>query len=204
MAKTIINNEGEIRLKRIINGKNVLFITTKNIDYIRNSQEIKILNESASMVRILGYSDKNYFRRVAKIFLKMFGIHQRKYDLIFIGFAPQLILPFWYFKFRNKAIVIDFFISLYDTFVQDRKKCKEKSLLAKLLIKLDKVTLSKANFIISDTKAHGKYFVEDLDADCNKIIPLYLEADCNIYYPRNVIKPHKILNRYVVLYFGSI
>ena len=39
-------------------GKHVLFITTKNLDYLRNTQEIAKLRESAASVDVLGSSGK--------------------------------------------------------------------------------------------------------------------------------------------------
>ena len=72
-------------IRELIKDKRVLFVTTKNLDYIRNAQEISIVERCAAKSRI-------------------------------IGFAPQLVLPFWRGKFRRYLVVIDFFIFLYDTF----------------------------------------------------------------------------------------
>ena len=76
-------------IRELIKDKRVLFVTTKNLDYIRNAQEISIVERCAAKSRI-------------------------------IGFAPQLVLPFWRGKFRRYLVVIDFFIFLYDTFAGDR------------------------------------------------------------------------------------
>ena len=51
----------------------------------------------------------------------------KDYDLSFVGFAPQLVLPFFR-RLRKKPVIEDFFISLYDTLVQDRKKFRSGSL----------------------------------------------------------------------------
>lgn len=184
--------------------KKVLFITTKNIDYIRNSQEINSLQESAQLVKILGYKDKSYAIRLIKIYIRLLFMPLKDYNLIFVGFAPQLILPFFCFRFKKKFILEDFFISLYDTMVNDRKKVKQNGILAKFLLCMDKITLNMADEIIVDTCAHGNYFVTDLGADKSKINVLYLKADSTIYYPRQILKEEKYSNKFVVLYFGSI
>lgn len=186
-----------------LKGKKVLFITTKNLDYIRNTQEINLLQETAYL-DIIGFFDKNYLKRIIKIYFKLLLLNKSKYDVIFCGFAPQLIVPFWKIKFHNSIFYIDFFISLYDTFVNDRKRVKKGTVFAKILKKIDIMTLKRADRIIVDTKAHGNYFVKELGADAKKIVVLYLEADKTIYFPRTVKKSKIFENKFLVLYFGSI
>lgn len=188
----------------IFHGKKVLFITTKNIDYIRNSQEINLLEKSALSVKVLGCQDKSYVLRLIKIYVKLCAMSIKDYNLVFVGFAPQLILPLFCNKFKSKFIVEDFFISLYDTFVCDRKKFKPDSLFAKLFLHIDKVTIRMADKIIVDTVAHGNYFVEKLGADSGKINVLYLKADSEIYCVRPKIAQKQHNKKFVVLYFGSI
>lgn len=191
-------------ISNVIKNKKVLFITTKNIDYIRNSQEIELLKKLSSEVEIIGYDDKGYISRLIKIYWKLITISIKNYDEVFVGFAPQLILPFFGFKFRKKVIIEDFFISLYDTMINDRKKFKSSSLIGKILLYLDRITLKRADEIIVDTHAHGNYFVKELGADKSKINVMYLMADSSIYYPRTVKKSKELNNKFLVLYFGSI
>lgn len=200
---SIIEKNSKVVLQYISN-KKVLFITTKNLDYIRNTQEINLIEKASTQCVVIGFYDKSYIKRIVKIFLRLISLNVKQFDMIFLGFAPQLVLPFWNWKFRKREIVIDFFISMYDTFVNDRKKCSSKSLIAKILLFLDKKTLHCTDYIITDTKAHAKYFIDELGADASKINTLYLEADTSIYYPRCVKKPHDLSNKFVVLYFGSI
>lgn len=184
--------------------KRVLFITTKNVDYIRNSQEINSLQKSAQLVKIIGYKDKSYIVRLAKIYIRLLTISLNDYNCIFIGFAPQLILPLFQFKLKRKFIVIDFFISLHDTMINDRKKFRPNSVFAKIFLWIDKITIKMAGEIIVDTCAHGNYFISELGADKDKIKVLYLKADPTIYYPRLISKQEEYNNKFVVLYFGSI
>ncbi|SFC23311.1 glycosyltransferase [Butyrivibrio sp. YAB3001] len=200
-------------LKDIIKEKKVLFITTKKIDYIRNSQELQILRECASHVELIYSSQKSYPKRLIEIYSKLFianflrifgkGIIS-KCDVIFVGFAPQLIIPIFRGAFRNKEIVIDFFISVYDTMVCDRQKFKKGSIVSKLCYWIDRLTVKKVDCIITDTKAQAIFFIEEFGADRDKVETLYLEADRSIYYPRPQNKPSEIRDKFVVLYFGSI
>ncbi|SFC26847.1 glycosyltransferase family 4 protein [Butyrivibrio sp. YAB3001] len=200
-------------LENSVKGKKVLFITTKNIDYIRNTQEIRILKENADELKIIHSVKKNYALRIIDVWGQILKSRRKRAssgstiqdcDVIFIGFAPQLVLPFLGRKFKGKQIIIDFFISVYDTLICDRKLFRKGGFIAFLSHKLDEVTIRKADYIITDTKAHAKFFVEEFGADQRKTETIYLEADQNIYYPRvtkNINYPN---DKVKVLYFGSI
>lgn len=187
-----------------VKDKRVVFITTKNLDYLRNVQEINLLKESAKSVEIIGYKDKSYIKRLIKIYFKILFKSFKKDDCVFVGFAPQLILPFFKFKFKKKCIIIDFFISVYDTLVFDRKKFKEGSLLARLCKWLDKKCIRSAKQVICDTNAHGDYFASEFDYKRENIQTLYLEADKSIYTDAVLEKPDNIKDKFTVLYFGSV
>ncbi len=201
--KTLINFQRE-KVQDEAEGEKVLFITTRELTYIRNAQEIDLLQNSASELKIIGSDRKSYIIRLIKVYFDLIKIKSGKYDIIFIGFAPQLVLPFWKFKFRKNCIWVDFFISMYDTFVCDRKKFKENSFVSDLLKKIDRQTLRLADKIFSDTNVHGEYFRDELGADAAKLQTLYLEADKKIYYPRESDRPADLEGKFIVLYFGSV
>ena len=186
-----------------LNHKNVLFITTKNLDYIRNSQELRLIREQADSCTVIGSDKKSYAKRLLSVYSRLLFTRVKPYDLVFVGFAPQLVVPFFR-RLKRRELAIDFFISMYDTMVCDRKKLKENRLFARLVKWLDQKTLSLADEIITDTKAHGAYFVDELGAEEEKLHPLYLEADSSIYYPREQKKEGGRKAQFVVLYFGSV
>lgn len=181
--------------------KKVVFITSKNLSYIRNVQEINLLNDLYECVEVIGSQKKSYVKRILEIYASILRYNFKETDIVFIGFAPQLILPIWRWKFRNKVIVIDFFISVYDTFVNDRKKFKSNSIVAKFMKLIDRHVLKVADYYVADTKEHAKYFQTEFGAEVETANVLYLEADKKFYYPRRVDKKD---TRYTVLYFGSI
>lgn len=194
----------------LFRGKRVLFITTKNIDYIRNSQEIRFLNEYASDVKLVFSDKKGYLKRLPDIYHKLRNSNIDNVDIVFAGFAPQLLLPFFR-KWKDKTIVVDFFISIYDTLVNDRKKLIKRGLAARFCHWLDSATLEKANVIVADTEADARFFTEEFigtEKAINGIDPRffvwYLEADRETYYTRTQNKPQCLKEKYVVLYFGSI
>ncbi len=204
-------------LNNLISKKRLLFITTKNLDYIRNSQEILLLQEAAASVQVIGSREKSYPKRLLTVYKSLLKIKSDDYDVAFVGFAPQLILPFFKGKLRKKPLIIDFFISVYDTMVLDRARFKKGSLAAKLCHRLDENTLKAANYIICDTVAHGNFFIDEFGALSKKMHVLYLEADSKYYFPASNTKVKcldsfthnsdtivKNKKPFTVFYFGSI
>ena len=78
-----------------LNNKKILFITTKNLDYIRNTQEIALLQESCGeegQLSIIGSRAKSYGKRLLQVYWSLFVTTLSDYDVVFVGFAPQLVL----------------------------------------------------------------------------------------------------------------
>jgi glycosyltransferase involved in cell wall biosynthesis len=196
--------KSEDKIKQIVSGKNVLFVATTYLEYLRIQQELTLIKDNADSVEVIVGQSKYYILRLLYVYWRLLTRSIGQIDVVFIGFSPQLVLPFWRWKFNNKTIIIDFFISFYDTLVFDRKKFEKESLMANFLLKLDKATLSKADLIIADTKEHAKYFVKTLKAEGSKLLVLYLQADKKYYYKRNIQKAAEYKDKYVVFYFATV
>ncbi len=193
----------KLELASVLQNKKVLFVTTKNLDYIRNKQELRILQKYAAAFDVIGSGSVSYIRRILYVWVRLLTTGCRKYDFVFLGFSPQLVYPLFFWKFRHVDVFIDFFISVYDTLVCDRKLFVPDGVVSCICKWIDRYTLRKAKLIISDTNAHGDYFAREFGVERKKIRTLYLEADPKTYYPMVAKKKGKLLGKYVVLYFGS-
>ncbi|MBQ8298232.1 MAG: group 1 glycosyl transferase [Ruminococcus sp.] len=183
-----------------IRNKRILYIATKNADYLRITQELRILRENGNTVTEIVSPEKSYPKRLLYVWKELFKAKMKNFDMSFIGFAPQLVLPLFGWKLKKKPVAVDFFISMYDTMCFDRKKFKPGSLIGRLLKRIDRRTLKYADMSVCDTKAHGRYFCEEFSYPQEKMSVLYLEADTSIYYPREMPKNKD----FTVLYFGSV
>ncbi len=186
-----------------IQGKKTLFITTKNIDYIRNVQEVNLIKACTGDYKLVFSKKKHYIGRLLEIYLWLLVHSLKKYDIVIIGFSPQLILPFFSWKIKG-TVYVDFFISVYDTFVNDRKKFRRSGIGSRICRFLDKSTIKRGDFFIVDTYQHCKYFQREFGMPMEHTSVLYLLADSRIYYPRTIVKQGDYIDKYVVLYFGSI
>lgn len=204
-----------MQLKDCLSSKRVLFITTKNLNYIRNVQELELIKTHARSYYIVGSNQKTYVFRMVSVFMQLRKVDWGSIDTIFMGFAPQLILPLIRKQLRGRLVIQDFFISLYDTFCLDRKRFASKGLFGYLLHQLDRRTLDSSDIIITDTNAQADFFVSEFGADRTKMLTLYLDAS---YVLGNASLKEMALSsdshdeelqarkgrRFTVLYFGTI
>lgn len=196
-------------LLEFISGRRALFITPSSIDYIRNSQEIRILQQSARHLDIIAPANTQGVRptgimRILFIALRVLAANIRKYDVVFIGGIPQLLVPLIQFRLRKKVLIVDFFISIYDTLVHDRKVLSPSNPFSRILKKLDRNALASADHVLVDTREHAGYFSKMFNVDPQKMIVLYLEADKRIYYPRNADRPRELTTKFIVFFFGAM
>lgn len=188
----------------VIKGKRILYIATKNSDYIRIQQEIKLIEKYALKSTIIVSKEKSYPKRIFDVYKNIIKVHFEEYDTIFVGFMAQMIVPFVRWKFKRKELIVDFFISIFDTLVDDRKKVKNGSVFAKFIHKVDQITIANADYIVCDTNSHGKYFAEEFGVPISKFHTLYLEADITFYHPMKIERPKMWKDKFLVLFFGSI
>lgn len=195
---------GEQRLISEVAGKKVLFVATTYLDYLRVQQELKLIEAHAKQVDVIVSKNKSYLFRLFTVYWRLLFKSMKNYDVVFLGFAPQLVQCVWWWKFRKSKVIIDFFISFYDTLVHDREKFKDQGFVSNRLLWLDQFTLGKADLIIADTKHHAEYFIVNLNAERSKTMVLYLEADSTYYFPKQVPKSKSYENDFVVFYFATV
>lgn len=193
----------------ILKDRRVLFITPSSIGYIRNKQEKTLLEKTARRVEVIAPKDEHAVTptgvlRILAINLRVLLHGTRGCDAVFVGGLPQLILPFTLFLFRRKILVVDFFISLHDTIVSDRKLVSPRNPVSNLLRALDRFTLARADRVVVDTGEHARYFAAEFGVDARKMTVVHLEADRDIYYPREAKRPDDLRDKFIVFFFGAM
>ncbi|MCR5675865.1 MAG: glycosyltransferase [Lachnospiraceae bacterium] len=157
-------------------------------------------------------------------------------DLVELGFLPQLVLPFVRSALKSAdraggvrpVIVSDFFLSLYDTVVLDRKLVRAWGLIARLLHRIDERTLKASDVAFTDTEANRAFVLDEFKLRLGEkpsVHTLYLEADRKFWknpasdrelevktgsagrdsakYSRNIKDLSREQEPFIVLYFGT-
>ena len=93
-------------------GNKILFLATKNLDYIRVSQEVRLLRSWDCAVDVVGSQSSSFFRNLRLIRRKIERADISDYDYVFITYMQQLVVPLFHRELGASIICTDFFISL--------------------------------------------------------------------------------------------
>ncbi|PCI78888.1 MAG: hypothetical protein COB20_05990 [SAR86 cluster bacterium] len=123
-------------------------------------------------------------------------------DVIYIPYPSLLVLLCYSFFGRRRdrpLMVVDCFISIYDTVVMDRKVIAEGGLLAKLLLWLEKRSLRDADVILADTLVNATYLFDLFAGEKGKYQALNLCINESLFKPTSTpVRASK-----TVLFVGS-
>ena len=191
-------------LIQLIKDRKILFIASKKKDYLRIVQELRMLSETGLNCEAICFNDRSYVRRMIKLVWRLLFLRTSDYDVIFVSFLPQMVIPFFFWKWRRKTVVTDFFISVYDTLVNDRKKFRDGTMFSKILWHIDRRTLELSDYVVADTKADAAYFSKEFHVPKERMIVWYLQADTAFYTQVEKGSSKSGKKYYSVLYFGSI
>jgi len=176
----------------LTNTKKINILLYGNIpsrDY-RSQTLVKFLRESKHHISLVcpdSYIPKSLkqFHLIAKVFitshlLELF-IKATFADVIYL--LPMNVRfiksATWAAKIFNKKLVVEMYISLYDTFVIDRKLIKKGSKKAKLVLKKDTLALTKSDYIIHTAGHELTYWKKNIgiNIEQNKV---FIAPICNI------------------------
>lgn len=178
----------------------ILFISGRESAYTRNAVILKGLKDNGIEIIECTDESKSYFSRYLKIMLKFLKNNNKNFDLIFVGFFGQPLVPIIK-KFSNKPIVFDAFLSAYDTMCFDRKKFSPNSVAGKFFYWLDRHSCELADKVLLDSDAHINYFVNTFGLDPAKFERLFVGADDSIFYP--MPESECFTGKFNVFYYGS-
>jgi glycosyltransferase involved in cell wall biosynthesis len=127
----------------------------------------------------------------------------RKPDAVLLSYPAQLdVLVLWTVaKLRRVPIVMDLFISLYDTAIVDRSLSPRRSFKATCLWSLEWLACRAADRVIIDTAAHARYIEELFGLPAMSVgdVPVGVEAE---YFER--LAPKARTDRRTVLFYGQL
>jgi glycosyltransferase involved in cell wall biosynthesis len=114
----------------------------------------------------------------------------------FYGYLLTLVLT----RATRRPILLDAFVSNWDTLCFDRERFAPYSPPGKLAFYLDRSACLAASHCLLDTLTHKRYFVETFGIPESHISPFYVGYDEELFYPRPAASASA---RFVVFYYGS-
>jgi glycosyltransferase involved in cell wall biosynthesis len=176
----------------------VLFISGREVDYIRNRVVLNALRMHFDIIVRTTGAHSTMARIVTG--LARFAAHPPEYDVCFAGFYGQplaVILSI----LQRKPIVLDAYVSTYDTLCEDRCRFPPRSPIGHLARWLDRRSCQVATRVITDTEAHARYFKETFGIPEHKLTTIYVGCDEKLFHPHGQVSAEP--QRFEVFYYGS-
>ena len=172
--------------------------------YARNRILAKALQRTGA--EVVQLSDRRPFARRAPGLLAA-ALHG-DFDLILVGYPGNAdVLPARLAgRQRRIPVVLDAFVSLWDSAVVDRKDVRAGSLAAARYRAEDKVSCRLADLVLLDTASHIDFFVDELRLPPAKFRRVWIGADDDVMYPRverAVRMPGGRSDDFTVFFYGS-
>jgi len=174
----------------------VLFISGREPTYQRNRVILKGLGKNVVEVDECTSLLSSYLLRYPEVLLKL--LRKRPYDLLFVGFFGQPLVPLLR-RFVRKPVLFDAFLSAYDTLCFDRRMIVPDSVAGRMLSWLDKRSCELADTVLLDTNSHIDFFVEMFELSRSKFERVFVGADEDVFFPR-MMEKH---DGFQVIYYGT-
>jgi glycosyltransferase involved in cell wall biosynthesis len=116
---------------------------------------------------------------------RQWNSYKGELDAVYVPFLGHYLMPlaWWLAKRRKVPVVLDAFLSLYDTEVQDRRRVGKYSPKALVLWLTDWLACSLATVVLVDTEEHKEYFVRTFGIRPEKILALPIGSRTDIFKP---------------------
>ncbi len=156
----------------------ILFVCGRKAGYARNDSLLAALRTQADVTEISSRFS-SYALRLPSVILRLL-LESRRFDAVFIGFLAQPIVPFAILR-RRKPLVVDMFISLYETLSDDRGRVAPNSITARLASRLDGLACTRAAKVLTDTPANAEYLTMNFGARAGDVValPVGAKVECH-------------------------
>jgi len=123
------------------------------------------------------------------------------HDAVVIGYMGHFEVGLAKRLARGRPVVLDAFLSLYETAVEDRGLLKPGSPAARILWRMERAAYQRADLILLDTDAHIDYVAEEFGIPHEKFMRVLVGADDRVFRPVPVPKQRRDFRE--VLFYGK-
>jgi len=190
------NKNNKIKACYILSYKCPNYVRTKTL-----TQALKKINHIEIFEAI--NKTKGLFRYVQTLILLLCMRIKKNPDYYILGFRGYEI--FWIVRFITfgKVLIFDHMMSPYDSLVNEKKIVKKGGLLNKFIYSYEKSILRYSDIILTDTDLHRMYFASQFVVSAEKIHPISVGADEDIFKPVPFILHKDKEDLFNVLFYGS-
>lgn len=201
--------------------RTILIWSTSDISHVRMSnllaglegKSVKVIDltipvwkaeQNKAILGVLTIFLRMFHLLFAYIILAFRYLFAPKHDMVLVPYMGQIDLlvvkPLAWL--RRKPVAWDVYISLYDTFVFDRKSISKSNPIAKLIYYLEWLDFKLADIVIADTEPHARY-MKVLFRLKQEPSVVHIGANSKEFYPMN--RESKIpRDKFCVLFYGNL
>jgi glycosyltransferase involved in cell wall biosynthesis len=110
--------------------------------------------------------------------------HRSDHDVVMAGFLGQP-LAIGLSMLCHQPIILDAYVSIFDTLCEDRRRFRPNSLAGRLAWWIDQHSCLVAAQVLTDTRANADYFSRTFGVPAEKLTPIYVGCDESLFYPRD-------------------
>jgi glycosyltransferase involved in cell wall biosynthesis len=172
----------------------ILYFGTYERDYPRNAQVIAALRGAGVEVseRHISVWERNTHKwrvgagtaaRLALAQARLLRRPREEFDALIVGYPGHLDLAAARRVATGRPVVFNPLVSLYDTFVEDRRRFGPKSPAGRALEAIDRRALRGADLVIADTQADAEFLAELGSLPPDKVEVCFVGAEERVFSP---------------------
>ena len=172
----------------------ILYFGTYERDYPRNAQVIAALRRAGVEVneRHVSVWEQNRHKwragagtaaRLALAEARLFRRPREEFDALIVGYPGHFDLAAARRAATGRPVVFNPLVSLYDTFVEDRRRFGPRSPGGRALKAIDRRALRGADLVIADTRANANFLGELGGLPRDKIEVCFVGAEERVFSP---------------------
>jgi len=121
---------------------------------------------------------------IKSISIVVFIARTRNVDVVYLPYPATLLL--WTIsllpaRYRSARLVVDLFISLYDTIIIDRQLFDKSGIVAYLLFNFEKRALNAASILVTDTPENADYYASLFSIERSVLTDIPLSIDNTLF-----------------------
>lgn len=161
----------------------ILYVATREVGYVRNDVLIRALRK-LSEVDVVGSNHRGNlaYRSFIYSIEAARRLSHQSYDLVVCGFFGQITATMLA-KSSPSPLLLDGFVSAYDTLCYDRKAFSPNSPAGKLAFWLDKTSCRQTGQVLTDTPENADYFRDTFNLPQVNFYPIPVSCNEEIFKP---------------------
>jgi len=172
----------------------VLYFGTYERDYPRNAQVISALRGACVDVseRHVSVWEANAHKwsagaqaaaRLALAEARLLRRPNKDFDVLIVGYPGHLDLTAARRVARGRPVVFNPLVSLYDTFVEDRRRFEPKSPAGRTLKAIDTRALRAADLVVADTETNARFLADLAGLPRDRVEVCFVGAEERVFQP---------------------